>query len=835
MRVYRLLAVALLATVSTAATTHKPFSTLAASSTSQQPEFYSNYYVSSVAKAEFGGSLELQKLAQQYLWEKNSNASSEQRALYMLHCKSASSLTQVANLGNNAFLIKADVSGYPFYRALLTYSEATAFEANSDCDVAPITGFGKMSSRLFESSGNLNPKVFSVDNSSSSSEGQSFLNVDLASLHVRLGKDFIADARSLGEKWRAWLEDNSKLEELRDSLFWMHIQSTDNKTKDAIEARRREWNSRFDEIVTASQSVNFSKITVESTSTGVVFANIQNAFDNVKEVQVVNAAMLWLTVLVSSQPEVLFLQDIPKVRQLNNNAVWIVQSGSQGSTPIFNKGLKGDDQIVAVADTGLDQYSCYFYDSTNGATPTSSADDPQTYSDRRKVVQYVAFGDSSDAPGGHGTHVSGTIVGATESSSNSGSTYDGLAPNGKIAFFDIASGSSNNLAIPSDLKGTLLPPGYNAGARVHSASWGSTTTTYSSLDEDFDDFMHSYPGMLIVVAAGNCGESSADCSSYGFYSVGSPAVAKNIISVGASMNYGTGSIDYVAYFSSRGPTPDGRIKPDLVGPGFSLTSAKGSGTSAQTCATESLAGTSMATPTIAASALLVREYFIKGFYPSGSANDSDSYSPSAALVKAMLINGAVGMSGVLNSDGTVTKLGNPPDYYQGFGRVNLENSLPFGQLSMVVIDFKELVQGDVYQFNITVISASESISITLCWTDPASSSGALSNLVNDLDLSVQSANTSTVYYPNGKSSADHVNNVEKIKISGASVGETFIVTVTGYSVQGSQHFALVATGIFNSTESGTLLYTGSAAISASVNLLVFGFLLVLCVLSVLHL
>ena len=54
-------------------------------------------------------------------------------------------------------------------------------------------------------------------------------------------------------------------------------------------------------------------------------------------------------------------------------------------------------------------------------------------------------------------------------------------------------------------------------------------------------------------------------------------------------------------------------------------------------------GTSMATPLIAASAALVRQYFLEGFYPGGSAKSGAGFAPSGALVKAVLLGGAAGL------------------------------------------------------------------------------------------------------------------------------------------------------------------------------------------------
>src|SRR5205807_7842803 len=121
------------------------------------------------------------------------------------------------------------------------------------------------------------------------------------------------------------------------------------------------------------------------------------------------------------------------------------------------------------------------------------------------------------------------------------------------------------------------------------------------------------------------------------------AVAKNVIGVGATVN-GPG-LESVADFSSRGPAGDGRLKPDVTAPGVSLWSAQGLDPGGDGTAYWTLSGTSMATPTVAGSAGLVRQYYVDGWYPTGSKSATDGFTPSAALIKATIINSAREMTG----------------------------------------------------------------------------------------------------------------------------------------------------------------------------------------------
>lgn len=93
-----------------------------------------------------------------------------------------------------------------------------------------------------------------------------------------------------------------------------------------------------------------------------------------------------------------------------------------------------------------------------------------------------------------------------------------------------------------------------------SASWGSQDASYSSTSSSFDNYIYSRDSLLVVLAAGNYGSATTT------QTVISPTTAKNVVSVGATDGEGRGltssslGSDYLAYFSSRGPTTDGRIK-----------------------------------------------------------------------------------------------------------------------------------------------------------------------------------------------------------------------------------------------------------------------------------
>lgn len=154
----------------------------------------------------------------------------------------------------------------------------------------------------------------------------------------------------------------------------------------------------------------------------------------------------------------------------------------------------------------------------------------------------------------------------------------------------------------------------------------------------------------------------------------SPSNGKNVLSVGAVYNSPYYS-DIRATFSCQGPTSDKRIKPDIMAPGVSIDSAASSGSDKSSCRIVSKTGTSMSTPIVAATALLISEYFKKGFYPSGEENAADAFHPTAATVKAMIIHSGQSLRGEGNPLFPTTYSGSAPDNKQGFGRMDINKVL----------------------------------------------------------------------------------------------------------------------------------------------------------------
>ena len=264
--------------------------------------------------------------------------------------------------------------------------------------------------------------------------------------------------------------------------------------------------------------------------------------------------------------------------------------------------LKGRGQKIGICDTGIDsgKNDASMHDDFEGRIINIHSWPVQPYAD----VQNDGDDDGkADLESGHGTHVAGSALG---NGTMSGETYAGSAPEAEFVFqaieqwTEFTDGSEGYAisGIPSDLNG-LFQQAYDDGVRIHSNSWGvDDGGAYGTTSHDLDEFIWEHPDLLVVVAAGNAGEDTDGDNVMEPSSVGSPSTAKNCLCVGGSENnrpsisiayehffdpvFGpVRSPDWMAdspgglvAFSSRGPTQDGRIKPDVVAPGTFIVSTR---------------------------------------------------------------------------------------------------------------------------------------------------------------------------------------------------------------------------------------------------------------------
>ena len=540
-----------------------------------------------------------------------------------------------------------------------------------------------------------------------------------------------------------------------------------------------------------------------------------------------------------------------------------------GANVVNANGYDGSTQTVAVADTGIG----------GGTAATAHNDIPA--SRITAIYNWPGVTDSCfktitddgavDVDSAHGTHTSGSVL----SDGGANGIGKGTAPAAHLVFqatenWVVTSSLCKTLygypdgyyltGLPSDLR-TLYQQAYTAGARIHSNSWGSAAAgAYTLTSANTDDFVWTHKDFVVTFSAGNEG---ADTNSDGIVdndSIGAPATAKNVITVGASENQRTdnypcdtsltytshdayqtgqtcnsmggknmlgtngsrwgfaanplkddptaGNQEQMAAFSSRGPTDDARIKPDVVAPGTWILSTSGSmyqegygdPVNPKTGAYaydgwgmpynvdyKWMGGTSMSNPIAAGGAAVIKDYY----------NKAHGITASAALVKATMINSAVDLLDE-NNDGVNDNDYPIPNVHEGWGRVNLINATDGSALFLD--NSTGLATGGNWSQSYTV-AGGQPFKVTVVWSDYASTDTAAINLVNDLNLTVTGpggvsykGNVFSGGWSATGGSADNRNNVENVYVQSAAAG-TWTVTVNGLNVpNGPQPFAIIIDG-----------------------------------------
>jgi serine protease AprX len=511
--------------------------------------------------------------------------------------------------------------------------------------------------------------------------------------------------------------------------------------------------------------------------------------------------------------------------------------------------LRGRGEVVGVADTGLDTGDPATIHPDFAGRIAALRSWPVAADWSSMITNPGGDDGAADTNSGHGTHVTGSVCGdGSVSLAAQEQAIRGLAPEARLVFQAVEQklqwsdayrqeyfrrygrypAEYGLVGLPADLS-SLFQQAYDAGARVHNNSWGGGSPgAYDTYAEQVDRFMWKNKDFLILFAAGNDGRDGNRDGVVDPGSVTPPGTAKNCLTVGAAESvrseggyqrpYGqlwpsyfpvdplfsdmpSDHADDLAAFSSRGPTQDGRIKPDLAAPGTNILSVRSRAVNSSShgwgpAPVEALrdsymfnGGTSMATPLVTGAAALVRQYL---------RTVKRRRRPSAALIKATLIHAARFRPNRFSTAGNTDGPG--PDGAQGWGHLDLaEDLLPLEPVQVRWYDHRRGVNtGQSWRWACSVVDASAPLEFTLTWTDYPGTPGHAPNLVNDLDLVITTPSGKSCFGNSSISDAeprpDRTNNVERIVILQPELGR-YSIRVRAYNVpRGPQEFALVYSG-----------------------------------------
>ncbi|QHI37365.1 PII-type proteinase [Kordia antarctica] len=424
--------------------------------------------------------------------------------------------------------------------------------------------------------------------------------------------------------------------------------------------------------------------------------------------------------------------------------------------------LMGQNMTAHVWDGGLARTSHQEYDGAGGTNRFSIGDGTTT-------LHY------------HSAHVTGTIM-ASGVVANS----KGMAPHASAVGYDwnsdlaeATSAASSGMLISNHsygFRGDLVPDHYFGG--------------YITESRDWDEILFNAPNFLMVVAAGNDGNqngyngSPLDGNSSYDKLTGHSTSKNNLVVANANDANIDGSGNLVSVTinssSSEGPTDDYRIKPDITGNGTSVYSTYESSDTAY----NSITGTSMASPNVAGSLLLLQQH----------ANNTNGSFMKAATLKGLALHTA-------DDAGS-----NGPDAIFGWGLMNTKKAAEVITSDGNESKIEELTLTSGQTYTITVDSDGiNPLLASISWTDRAGTANTTVNsstpvLVNDLDIRVtKSGTTHTPWRLTGVTTNGQGDNVvdpyERVDVSGASGTYTITVTNKGSLVGGSQNFSLIVTGL----------------------------------------
>ncbi|MEO0078849.1 MAG: S8 family serine peptidase, partial [candidate division WOR-3 bacterium] len=292
--------------------------------------------------------------------------------------------------------------------------------------------------------------------------------------------------------------------------------------------------------------------------------------------------------LIARLPWVMNIEEWHPAEPENVDCQWVAQTWAQNQRRVWDQGLFGEGEILGYSDGQIDQNHYAFRDQAVPITDTGE------FPTHRKIVALKKYPPARlGSADSHGTHVGGTIAG-NDSANGGTSLNDGHSKSARLVQLSpIPQPPGNDFTEPLNIITNYLRNPELRPRTVSCSWWTLTMGQYTNAASTFDLFSWKNKDIQTIKSCGNQGQSSE-------YRITEPGNSKSIIAV-ASLQNGTNST-ILSTYSSRGPAPDGRIKPDVSSPGENIMSAQSGSSNGYV----SMSGTSMAAPAVNGSVGLLR-------------------------------------------------------------------------------------------------------------------------------------------------------------------------------------------------------------------------------------
>ncbi|KAF0980138.1 hypothetical protein FDP41_013787 [Naegleria fowleri] len=487
-------------------------------------------------------------------------------------------------------------------------------------------------------------------------------------------------------------------------------------------------------------------------------------------------------------------------------------------------GILGNGQIVGLSDSGIDWDNCLFRDANNPIVKTNSVN-----MNHRKIVGYDTVSaysesgfissDGQDEVDGHGTHVAGSICGSIQnlafnSNANPINEYHGIAPNSRLYFVDLKKNWKSIYCVWKNPK-----DGYKEGQNVSdetcqalfgSDSCCSISNQYNSLCQDVDQTLWDYQDSVILFCCGGI-------SSKG--NTESPATAKNVIAVGASLTSNSAFEESVYYEDFKNNIQNAKLPFSTPDECCAYTGKNQEFVRAVCCPS--------AWKNLYTSNPSTFNEFNLAFFSSKGPAVGNSIKPDVTGISYNVVSAHSDGDTTTNQCGTISPaLGNSaalmtsmdlgsPNSYEGFGRVYLGSLLQNQDgtpLNILVKEqsFKSISNSLKLCFKRVngnnAIQTSPIFKVTLAWYDYPGSVAVVPQLLSDLNLFINTyvINTNvsklSVIAGNYGNQVDTTNNVERMveelphsSLKESSVYVSVAVYVTSILKANRQPFALLIT------------------------------------------